>query len=245
MRLKQAVFVARDLETRAAEVCAALGLEIAHRDPFVRRWGVENAIMPVGTDILEIISPLREGTAAGRFIERRGGDGGYMVILQVDDAAAVHRRVVGMGVRAVELDTSIPNHTFAHFHPSDLAGVLLSVETAKPPPGVPPEQFWPPAGLDWVRHIRRDTVDALAGVELEVTDPGAAAALWSRALDRVAEPTSNGTRIAIDNGDIRFVAAPPGRAPGIRAYDVRVATGARARLAGRTREVCGCLVNYV
>lgn len=246
LRLKQAVLVARDLETSVAQACDALDVEIAHRDELVRRWGVENAVMPIGTDLLEIISPFREGTAAGRFIERRGGDSGYMVILQVDDAAAMHRRISGMGMRTVEFDdTSLPNHTFVHFHPADLAGVLLSLETSKPPPGAVPEEFWPTVGHDWPRHIRRDTVDALAGIELEVRDPGEAAALWARALGREARPAPGGWRIPIDNGDIRFIAVGPGRAPGVRAYDLRVAPPARARLVGHSREICGCVMNFV
>ncbi len=40
--------------------------------------------MPVGKNFLEVVAPIREGTAGGRDLKRRGGDGVYMVITQVD-----------------------------------------------------------------------------------------------------------------------------------------------------------------
>jgi len=45
--------------------------------------------------------PFQQGTSAGRYIERRKGDGGYMVIIQVDDAQAERKRVTDLGIRAV------------------------------------------------------------------------------------------------------------------------------------------------
>ncbi|MBM3556158.1 MAG: VOC family protein [Alphaproteobacteria bacterium] len=243
VHLRQAVLVGRDLEARAREMCGILGVEIAYRDPGVRRWGVDNVIAPMGTDIIEIISPFRDGTAAGRFLDRRMGDGGYMVILQVDDAAAASRRVGAMGVRVVEMDASLPNHVFTHFHPSDTGGVLLSLESVTPPPGSDPAHCWAPAGPSWAPFIRTDKVEGLAGIELQVADPATVAGLWARLLERKVEAVPGGHRIRIDNGEIRFVLIADDRGSGIRAYDIKAA--AKGGLAGTSATLAGCRFNFV
>ena len=40
-------------------------------------FGLENTLMPVGRNFLEVVAPIQEGTAAGRYLDRRGGNGGY------------------------------------------------------------------------------------------------------------------------------------------------------------------------
>src|SRR5262249_29674914 len=85
MRLRQVALVARDLDRAATDFCAVLGIEVAFRDPGVATFGLHNAVMPIGDTFLEIVSPVEAKTTAGRFLERRGGDGGYMVIFQCDD----------------------------------------------------------------------------------------------------------------------------------------------------------------
>ena len=102
MKLRQVVFVCKDLESNAKELCETLGIDIAYRDPGVGKWGLANVVCPTGHDFLEIVSPTQEGTSAGRYIQRRKGDGGYMVILQVPDAIKERERIAALGVRAVE-----------------------------------------------------------------------------------------------------------------------------------------------
>src|SRR6185369_3772009 len=101
MKLRQCVFVCKDLESSREELCDILGIEVAYRDPGVAKWGLVNVVCPIGHDFLEIVTPEQPGTSAGRYIERRKGDGGYMVIIQVPDAKAERARVTGLGVRAV------------------------------------------------------------------------------------------------------------------------------------------------
>src|SRR5215470_7170071 len=76
-------------------------LEVGYRDPGVKAFGLEPAIFPVGNQFIEVVSPIRENTAGGRYLDRRGGDGGYMVILQSDDHAPRKRRVAELGIRKV------------------------------------------------------------------------------------------------------------------------------------------------
>ncbi len=64
MRLRQFVFVAEDLKAAVVDIGATLGLPVCFNDPNVGRFGLQNALLPIG------------------------GDGGYMIILQCDDAVA-------------------------------------------------------------------------------------------------------------------------------------------------------------
>ena len=218
MKLRQCVFVCKDLESSSAELCDTLGIEVAYRDPGVAKWGLANVVCPTGHDFLEIVSPIQEGTSAGRYIQRRKGDGGYMVILQVADAVKERERITALGVRAVE-QKDLAEYKYTHFHPSDTAGVLLSIDQTIAPAEVAPELWWPPASKDWLRHAHSTVTNGLAGVEIQAADPDAAAALWSKILNRPVE----GDIIRLDgDGEIRFVPIADDRGPGVSAFDITV-----------------------
>jgi hypothetical protein len=87
MRLRQVALVARDLEATVADLCAVLEIEVAFRDPGVALFGLVNAVLPVGDTFLEVVSPVKPGRPPSACV-RRGGDAGYMVIVQVADLAA-------------------------------------------------------------------------------------------------------------------------------------------------------------
>ena len=99
LRMRQICLVARSLAPVVDEIRSVLALEVCHRDPGVGKFGLENALFPVGDGYLEVVAPVRDGTTAGRYLERRGGDGGYMVITQCDDLAARRTRCEAVGVR--------------------------------------------------------------------------------------------------------------------------------------------------
>ena len=101
LRLRQIAGVAGDLSTVEQQICRVLGVEICYRDKGVAYFGLENALFPVGNQLLEVVAPIQEGTAGGRYIERRKGDGGYMVITQCDDHPPRRARAEALGVRIV------------------------------------------------------------------------------------------------------------------------------------------------
>ncbi|CAN5916379.1 hypothetical protein BH11PSE3_BH11PSE3_14870 [soil metagenome] len=250
MKIRQCVFVAKDLESSREELCDILGIEVAYRDPGVAKWGLANVVCPTGHDFLEIVSPSQAGTSAGRYIERRHGDGGYMVILQVADAKAERARVTGLGVRAVA-QKDLPEYNYTHFHPSDTSGVLLSLDTTFAPTGTDSKLWWPPAEKDWLKHARSDVTNGLAGVEIQAEDPDAAAALWSKLLGR---PMTDDIIRLDDDGQIRFTPIVDGRGPGVSAFDVKVVDRERVLAAAKKHgkqhgpaqvEVCGCRINLV
>jgi len=255
MKLRQLVFVCKDLESNAKELCETLGIDIAYRDPGVGKWGLANVVCPTGHDFLEIVSPTQEGTSAGRYIQRRKGDGGYMVILQVPDAIKERERIAALGVRAVE-KKDMAEYKYTHFHPSDTAGVLLSIDQTVAPAGTDAKLWWPPASKDWLPHSKSNVTNGLGGVEIQASDPDAAAALWSKILNRPVD----GDIIRLDDeGEIRFVPIADDRGPGVSAYDIKTVDRdtvlARARKRHHPRphipssptqiELCGCRINLV
>src|SRR5271165_4420919 len=101
VRLRQAVLVARELEPVAALLREQLGLEEPFRDPGVGEFGLANVVFAIGDCFLEVVSPTRPETAAGRHLARRGEDGGYMVIFDLDDLEGARERAAQDGVRVV------------------------------------------------------------------------------------------------------------------------------------------------
>src|SRR5918992_2816996 len=131
VRLRQAVLVARELEPVAERLRTELGLGEPFADPNVAEFGLRNAVFALGDVFLEVVAPMQDGTAAGRYLERHGGDGGYMVIFQLDDLESARERARELGVRVVwKLD--LPDISGTHLHPTDMRGAIVSLDRAEP-----------------------------------------------------------------------------------------------------------------
>ena len=85
LRLRQICLAAPRLARVTDDIQSIFKVAVCYRDPNVARYGLENALIPIGTDLLEVVAPTREDTAAGRFISRTRGHGGYMAIFQASD----------------------------------------------------------------------------------------------------------------------------------------------------------------
>ena len=234
LRLKQICLVAADLESVEEDLRSILGLEVAFRDPRICFFGLRNVLLPVGNRLLEIVSPIRDKTAAGRFLERRGGDGGYMVILQCGDIAAARDRVQQLGVRIV-FEDSDEDTVGIQLHPRDLPGALVELRwnSGDQDPAGP----WSPAGPDWQSTRRTEVVRSLVAAEIQGDDPAALAAVWSEVMNRpVSRSDDDGNPvIRLDDASIRFVTATDGRGPGLGGIDVEVADRDRLIEAAETR----------
>jgi hypothetical protein len=216
MRIRQFVIVARNLEKVVGDLTAVLGIEVAFNDPSVREFGLQNAVMPVGDTFLEVVSPVVPDATAQRYLERRRGDGGYMLIIQCDDLDRDRERLGSIGVRTVwKADLATIRAT--HLHPKDTGGTLLSLDDATPP------ESWHWAGPEWKEHVRRSVVDSITAAELQASDPAGLARRWAVILDRPVRESSQGVfEIPLEHGRIRFAADADGRGEGLGGFDVRV-----------------------
>jgi hypothetical protein len=233
MRIRQFVVVARDLDRVVGDLAAVLGIEVGFNDPTIKEFGLKNAVMPVGDTFLEVVSPIDPEATAERYLARRGGDGGYMLIVQCDDLDADRARLASISVRTV-WKADLPQIRGTHLHPKDTGGTLLSLDDATPP------ESWHWAGPRWREHVRRRVVDSIVAAELQSDDPTALARRWSEILDRpVHEIGADCIEIALDGGRLRFVPAADGRGEGLAGFDVRAMDRESALAAARQR---GCII---
>jgi hypothetical protein len=231
IRLRQVALVAEKLAPVLDDLAAVFGLEVAFRDPGVARFGLENAVIPIGHQFLEVVSPTREGTAGGRYLERRHGDGGYMVITHCDDHDVVRKRVTELGVRTV-LEFDHDGYQCLQLHPADTGGSFLEIDRQEG--GEDPAGPWEPAGPNWQAAIRTDVVGGITGVQIQAADPGAVAARWS-AITALPVAAGPAPVLELDNATVRFVPLADDRGEGLAAVEVQAVDAARARAAARER----------
>ncbi len=216
MRIRQIALVAKDLDPTVDAICSVLGLEVGFRDPGVSAFGLANAVIPVGDTFLEVVSPVKQGTTAGRFLERRLGDGGYMVIIQTEDLDVHRKQLDELGVR-ITWEHALEDIATIHLHPKDVGGAILSLDVAEPP------SSWRWAGPDWESHRRTDTTCWIAGVQIQADDMRAMAERWSRIVGHpMIEAISGGIEIPLEAGCLRFTEERDGRGDGVCAVDLIV-----------------------
>jgi hypothetical protein len=201
LRIRQIVFTARDLASAEAHVERRLGLAPLYRDPEVAHFGLQNAIMSIGDQFIEIISPIRADTAAGRHLDRHG-DSAYMLILQTDDLARERARLARLGVRIV-WESNYPDIQAIHLHPKDIGGAIVSLDEATPPGS------WRWAGPKWQQVSRPG--GAIVSATLAAREPESLAHRWAEVLG-LDEPrhSEGGWRVDIESGSLSFVASRDG-----------------------------------
>lgn len=217
-RLRQVALAAADCDAVAGELKTTFGWPEPFRDPGVGRFGLTNAVFAVGDTFVEVVAPVRPGTTAGRYLERRGGDSGYMAIFQMPDLAAARRRVAAAGVRVV-WTADLPDIAGTHLHPKDVPGAIVSLDCADPP------ESWRWAGPQWTGRAPEHASAGISGISIEVSDPAAAASRWATVLGLTASEDDGTATIELEHArqDLRFVPVMSGRGEGIS--EVRLTAG--------------------
>ena len=206
LRFRQAVLAARDLDQAVADLRAKLPLGEPYADPGVGLFGLRNAVMPLGDTFVEVVSPVQDDTAAGRFLDRHG-DGSYMAMFQLDDLAGARERAAGLGIRevwSIELD----DITACHLHPADIGAAIVSLDRPDPP------ESWRWAG-PWEPHGEAKT----SGLTLSAREPSELAGRWQQVLGS----------LELDGGEVRV---GQGEEDGIAAFHVNGLPEPEVRAAG-------------
>lgn len=215
LRLRQIALVARALEPVERQLTSVLATEVCFRDPGVGKYGLHNALWALGGTFLEVVAPTRDGTAAGRYLDRRGGDGGYMYIVDCDDLDARRAQLRADGLRVVEdvrAGDAVLWSEAIHLHPKDTGGCLLSIDRHSGGTDTMGGYRW--AGADWQSKARRDA--AISGAVLQCDDPAATAQRWARLLGRPAAASADGGHeLLLDNAVARFVPLADDRGEGL------------------------------
>jgi hypothetical protein len=207
VRLRQAVLVAEQIEPVAQQLQAALGLRDPFRDPGVGTFGLTNVVFSLGDCFLEVVSPTQPDTAAGRYLARHGGDGGYMVMFDLEDLQGARLRAERAGVRTVwQID--LPDISGTHLHPADMHGAIVSIDGSRP------YGSWRWGGPDWTGRMGQGAPVRLRGITLAVAEPGAVAARWAEVLG-VRPPDNEHAEMRLEDAHVRFSAADSEAAEGL------------------------------
>ena len=250
--LRQICLVAENLAPPINLLSDVFSLPVAHIDPAVGKFGLENTLLAVGSQFIEVVAPTQPGTAAGRFLQRRGGDGGYMVICQVptkEEQAQVRRRAQNNQVRiAYESDRETWN--IMQLHPADMGAAFLEVDWDCE---ADMEGNWQPAGgKEWQALMSTSVINAITGVEMQSENPGALAAHWAKIVDASIQHANNEWVLPLANVQLRFVENKDGRGPGLSALDVSVVDYTRLQQQAEANniainnnrlEICGTYFN--
>ncbi len=254
IHLRQICLVADKLEPVIQDLSGIFSIPVCHIDEGVGKFGLQNSLLAVGTKFIEVVAPIQEKTAAGRFLERRQGDGGYMVICQVpgrDEQDMVRRNAAGNGVR-VAYDSDRGDWHIMQLHPADMGAAFLEVEWDAE---ADMTGNWHPAGgKSWKQTVSTEVVSDIVAAELQGEDPQALAQRWAAVTGLQLEQVNGVPTISLANAKLRFVQARDGRGDGLGALDLRVADRARllaqaesrgARVSDTQVIICGTRFNLV
>ncbi len=215
-RLRQVALAAADCAATASQLQETFRWPEPFHDTGISHFGLTNAVFAAGDTFVEVVAPIEPGTTAGRYLERRGGDSGYMAIFQMPDLDAARRRVAEAGIRVV-WTSDLADIAGTHLHPKDVPGAIVSLDWADPP------ESWRWAGPEWTgRAPAQRAAGGIAGLTIEVTDPAAAAERWARVLGlTVIEDGGTATiELAQSGQELRFV--PAGSVGGEGITEVRL-----------------------
>ena len=222
IQLRQICLVAEHLKPVIEDLTDILGINACYIDPGVGAFGLENTLMAVGRNFLEVVAPIKEGTAGGRYLQRRGGNGGYMVITQADSRetqAAVRQNALNNGVRVAH-ETIREDWNLCQLHPGDLKAAFFEIESDAHNDF---QGHWMPVGgTGWEDKVKQDVTENMIGVELQADDPIVLAELWGKVAGIPVFYESGEISIQLNNARLRFVAVEDGRGPGLGGLDIAV-----------------------
>mgnify|MGYP001487978429 FL=1 len=246
MRIRQVALAASDLAKTDTTLRHLLGCDESYADPEIIYFGLDNRLYTVGDCFLEVVSPVQPNTAAGRFLERRGGDGGYMVIVQVENLAEEQVRLADTSIRTVFADDR-GNAKAIHLHPKDVPGAIPSLDEMSPP------ESWLWAGDGWEQRAGR-YVRGILAVEIRSPVPKATGQCWAEAYGIELMPAGEGWLLEMDGTEIRFAFDAAALEPALMAIDVdavdlaaicAAADGLGLERDGHVVTVCGVAFNFL
>ena len=246
MKIRQVALASSNLEETDKTLRHLPGCDQSYADPEIIYFGLDNRLFTLGDCFLEVVSPVQPNTAAGRFLDRRGGDSGYMVIVQVENLAEEKVRLADTAIRTVFADDR-GNSKAVHLHPKDVPGAIPSLDEMSPPES----WFW--AGDGWGQRAGR-YVRGILAVEIRSPDPKATGLCWAEAYGIELMPAGEGWRLEMDGTEIRFAYYAAALEPALMAIDVdavdlaaicAAADGLGLERDGHVVTVCGVAFNFL
>ncbi len=116
-----------DLEAAVSLYQDQLKMAVVHRET-VSEQGVEAVLLDVGDSHIELLRPLSEETAVGRFVAKRG-PGLHHVAYRVQDIEQTLKDLAAAGLRLIDERPrqGIRNSRVAFVHPGGTGAVLTEI----------------------------------------------------------------------------------------------------------------------
>ena len=227
--LKMVVLASRDARAETARAVGLLGVSAGVHDPFIGALGLADEVFAVGDTYVQILEPLDEKSRAHRWITRKGGDAGYLLVVQTDDADGVIQRCAEAGVR-VTFDGVFEGNRVVQLHAGDLR-ILFEIDEM---------QHWDT--WHWDRPETDpavpEAVSDLVAVDCIVDEPVRLAGLLGTLL---AIPHDGGSTLTIGGRRVRFLEGAKTE-EGIVAVEFRTSDPSRI---GETFPLCGTTIRLV
>ena len=237
VRIRQIALCTDDVWPAEQRLVAELGVAGVQRDP-ANVFEMRNVVFAVGDTFLEVLQPTAPSAPSARFLERHGGPGGYMLILQVDDLSRARSRVDALDVRVVFDSPPAEVHgvraSSIHLHPSDHRRDPDLLRRDGPVGRVGVGR----AGVGRPRPHRGGGADRRRRAGLGGTRCA------GRALRHPRRPTRSGPdrTVELDDSRVRVVPAAPGRRDQLQAVELVASDRSRA---GEELHVAGTALRLV
>jgi hypothetical protein len=220
-RLRQVAVVTRTPAPVEALLKASIDVEPGYRYPDVDEWGLGTAFCPVGNEVFEVVFAAVRGTVADRFIDRRGGDTGFIVMIEVADLPSYRTRVDAAQVRVAHAGDDPEEGRYIELHPKDTGGTFLELNEPYGPRAGEPDGPW-----RYTRHFQPDAhqsalVSGIVGAEIACADVHDVAGRWASILGVPTVEDGADAVIELRGGALRFTPVEDARGPGLTAATLR------------------------
>lgn len=246
-RLRQIALVARDLKKAEELLTKVIGTEVIYVDPGVEKWGLKNILVAIGGEVIEVVSPFKPGTTAGRQLDKRG-DGGYMIIMQTIDAKKRKEHIESKGLAKVIYTHESKGSYGVQYHPKGIlgpyhdslnivsnlltalaGGVLPELDSHEPTEEIPKPvtaRFspWYPCGPDansYLPAMKKYGHLSLLGAVCRVAPGQGTGEEASRQWEQIFGVARSRDLLAFTNARVGFITGHPGEQEGI----VRITIG--------------------
>ncbi|KAF2193873.1 hypothetical protein K469DRAFT_548688 [Zopfia rhizophila CBS 207.26] len=229
-RLRQIALVTKDLERAKRQLTHVIGTEVIFEDPAVAQWGLKNFIIPIGGDFIEVVSPFKDNTTAGRLLDKRG-DGGYMIIMQTADAKRRREYIESKGLGKVIFSYDHKDSVCVQYHPKGIKGGMmpeLDSHTSSPNNPTPLESRfspWHACGSDhkvYYPGMKRSSHLSLEGCVLRLGPGDVGHEAASRQWEEIFGVVRNRDLLAFTNARLGFIPGSEGEPEGLVSITIGV-----------------------